>query len=124
MPKIFGREPAVIAALVATVLQYVNTVWLHWSDHQTAVINAAVAVVLGAVAAALVSVDKALPLLAGVTQAIIDVALAFGAHWSQGSILAFMAVVNGVLTFFGVRPQVTASVAADGRRVPTRRLNP
>jgi hypothetical protein len=124
MPKIFGREPAVIAALLATVLMYVNTVWLHWSDGQTAAVNAVISLVLGAVAAALVSVDKALPFLAGIAQAAIDLGLAFGAHWSQGSILAFMAVVNGVLAFFGVRPAVTASVSADGRRVPTRRLNP
>lgn len=120
--RIFGREPAVIAALIATVLQYVNTVWLHWSDGQTAVINAAISLVLGAVAAGLVSVDRLLPFLAGIAQAVIDVALAFGAHWSQGSILAFMAVVNGALAFFGVRPQVVASVAPDGTRVPKRGL--
>lgn len=115
MPRIFGREPAVIAALAATVLMYINTVWLHWSDGQTAAVNAVIALVLGAAAAAFISVDRALPLLAGVAQAVIDVSLAFGAHWSQGSILAFMAAVNAVLAFFGVRPAVTASVPA--RRV-------
>jgi hypothetical protein len=123
MPKILGREPAVIAALAATVLMYVNTVWLHWSDGQTAAVNAVISLVLGAVTAALVSVDKALPFLAGIAQAVIDLALAFGVHWSQGSILAFMAAVNAVLAFFGVRPQVTASVSADGRRVAPRKLS-
>lgn len=77
---------------------------------------------LGAVAAGLVSVGRALPFLAGINQAVIDVALAFCAHWSQGSILAFMAVVNGALAFFGVRPQVTASVAPGGSRVPRQSL--
>lgn len=121
MPKILGRDPVVIAALVATMLQFVNTVWLHWSDAQTADVNAVIALVLGAAAAALVSVDKALPFLAGVAQAVIDLGLAFGAHWSQGSILAFMAVVNAVLAFIGVRPHVTASVSADGRKtVPVK----
>jgi hypothetical protein len=110
MPKIFGREPAVIAALIATVLMYVNTVWLHWSDGQTAAVNAVIALALGAVAAAFVSVDKALPFLAGIAQAVVDLALAFGAHWSQGSILAFMAAVNAFLAFVGVRPHVVASV--------------
>lgn len=123
MPKILGREPAVIAALLATVLMYVNTVWLHWSDGQTAAVNAVIALVLGAVAAALVSVDKALPFLASIAQAVVDLALAFGAHWSQGSILAFMAVVNGALAFFGVRPAVVASVSTEGRRVPARKLS-
>jgi len=117
MPKILGREPAVIAALLATILMYANTVWLHWSDGQTAAVNAVIALVLGALAAALVSVDRALPFLASIAQGVIDLALAFGAHWSQGSILAFMAAVNAALAFFGVRPHVVASVPPRG--VPT-----
>jgi hypothetical protein len=111
-PTIFGREPVVIAALLATVLQFANTVWFHWSDTQTADVNAVIAIALGLAAAGLVSVDRALPFLAGLAQAVITLALAFGAHWSQGAILAFMAVVNGALAFFGVRPQVTASAPA------------
>jgi hypothetical protein len=110
MPKIFGREPAVIAALAATLLQYLNTVVFHFSDGQTAAVNAVIALVLGAAAAAFISVDKALPFLAGIAQAVIDLALAFGVHWSQGSILAFMAAANAFLAFVGVRPHVVASV--------------
>ena len=120
--KVFGRDPVVYTTLIAAILQYANLVWLHWSDHQTAVVNGAISIVLGAVAVAFVSVDRLLPLLSGVAQAVIDVALAFGAHWSQGAITAFMAVLAAALAFFGVRPQVVASVDKDGNKVPKRGL--
>lgn len=120
--KIFGREPVVYTTLIAAILMYANTVWLHWSGHQTAVVNGAIVILFGAVAAALVSVDRLLPLLSGVAQAVVDVALAFGAHWSQGSIAAFMAVLAAALAFLGVRPHVVASVDANGRRVPKQSL--
>jgi predicted outer membrane lipoprotein len=108
--KIFGREPVVIATLLASALQLINALWLHWDNEQTAAINAAIAVVLGAVAAALVSVDKLLPLLAGVAQALITVGAVFGYHLSADATAGLMALISALIAFLGVRPHVSAKV--------------
>lgn len=120
--KIFGREPVVITTLLSSILQLVNMFWLHWSDNQTAVVNGAIAVVLGAVATGLVSTDRLLPLLTGVAQAILNVGLAFGLPWSADKVGAVLAVVTAFVAIWGVRPQVTASVDDQGNRVPKRSL--
>jgi hypothetical protein len=120
--RIFGREPAVLMTLIAAALQLANTFWFHWSDDQTAAINAAIAILLGAVAAALTAVDQLLPLLAGIAQALITVAVAFGFDWSQDKVTAVMAIVAAFVAFFGVRPAVTAVVAPDGSSVPRQPL--
>lgn len=120
--KIFGRDPVVLTTLLAAVLQMLNMFWLHWTDDQTAVVNGAISIVLGAVATALVSVDRLLPLLAGVAQAVLNVGLVFGLPWSATEVGSVLAVVAAVVAFIGVRPQVTASVDAAGQRVPKQRL--
>ena len=118
MKLILGREPVVITTLIAAALGLVNALWLHWTDPQTAAINAAIALVLGAVAAALVSVDKALPLLAGVAQALITVGVVFGAHLSSDVTAGIMTLVGALVAFLGVRPHVGAPVGPDGSAVP------
>lgn len=120
--RIFGREPVVITTALATLLQLLNTFWWHWTDDRTAAINAAIAVVLAAVATAFTSVDRALPLLSGVVQALLTVAATFGFHLSVDKTTALMAVIAAFLAFRGVRPQVTPAVAADGSRVPKQPL--
>lgn len=121
--KILGREPVVITTLLATLLQFLNAFWLHWSDDRTAAINAAIAVILAAVATALTSVDQALPLLSGVAQALITVGATFGFHLGADKVTAIMAVIAAFVAFIGVRPQVTAVVAPDGSRVPRQSLS-
>jgi hypothetical protein len=108
--------------MLAAALQMLNMFWLHWTDNQTAMVNAAIAVVLGAVATALVSTDRLLPLLAGVAQAVLNVGLVFGLPWSANEVGSVLAVVAAVVAFIGVRPQVTASVDANGQRVPKQGL--
>lgn len=122
MMKLFGRDPVVIAALLSAALQAINMFWLHWSTDQTAAVNAAISVVLMAVAAAFVSVDALLPLLTGVAQALVNVVLVFGVHWSADQVGAVTALVTAFVAVFGVRPQVTAVIAPDGTRVPKRGL--
>lgn len=120
--KLFGRDPVVIAALLSAALQAMNMFWLHWTDTQTAAVNAAISVVLAAVAAAFVSVDALLPLLTGVTQALVNVVLVFGVHWSADQVGAITALITAAVAIVGVRPQVTARVAADGTMVPRQSL--
>ena len=118
--RIFGRDPVVIAALLSAALQAINMFWLHWTPGQTAAVNAAISVVLMAVAAAFVSVDALLPLLTGVAQALVNVVLVFGVHWSADQVGAITAFVTALVAIWGVRPQVTAVVGPDGQRVPRR----
>jgi hypothetical protein len=120
--KLFGRDPVVIAALLSAVLQALNMFWLHWSSDQTAAINAAISVVLGALAAAFVSVDALLPLLTGVAQAVVNVVLVFGVHWSADQVGSITALVTAFVAIVAVRPQVTARVDANGHRVPRKGL--
>jgi uncharacterized membrane protein len=122
MMKLFGRDPVVSAALLSAALQMANMFWLHWNNDQTTYVNAAISIVLAAVGAAFVSVDAVLPLLTGVVQALANVGLVFGLNWSADQVGSILAVVTAFVAIFGVRPQVTASVAADGSRVPRQRL--
>lgn len=118
--KIFGRDPVVIAALLSAALQAINMFWLHWTSGQTAAVNAAISVVLMGLAAAFVSVDALLPLLTGVAQALVNVVLVFGVHWSADQVGSITAFVTALVAIWGVRPQVTAVVGPDGQRVPRR----
>lgn len=118
--KLFGRDPVVIAALLSAALQAINMFWLHWTSAQTAAVNAAISVVLMGLAAAFVSVDALLPLLTGVAQALVNVVLVFGVHWSADQVGAITAFVTALVAIWGVRPQVTAVVGPDGQRVPRR----
>lgn len=120
--KIFGRDPVVITTLVSAILQMLNMFWLHWTDDQTAAINAAIAIVLAAVATALTSVERALPLLVGVTQAALNIGLVFGLPWSADKVGAVLAAVTAFVAIWGVRPQVTPILARDGSKVPKESL--
>lgn len=116
--KILGRDPVVITTLTSAVLQMLNMFWFHWTSDQTAAVNAAIAIVLAAVAAALVSVDQVLPLLVGITQAVANVGLVFGLHWSADQVGSVLAVVTAFVAIWGVRPQTSAVVGQDGSRRP------
>ncbi|MDN3356098.1 hypothetical protein [Actinomadura sp. DC4] len=120
--KLFGRDPVVIAALLSAALQAINMFWLHLTSDQTAAVNAAIGILLAALAAAFVSVDALLPLLSGVAQAIVNVVLVFGVHWSADQVGSITALVAAFVAIVGVRPQVTARVAPDGSLVPRQSL--
>lgn len=105
------REPAVIMALAAGLIQVLSAFLTHWTDEQQGTLNAAIALVAGLVTAGMVSLDKALPLLGGLVQAVFAVGLAYG--WevtpeAQSAVLALVSAVTGAF----IRTQVTAKVPA------------
>jgi len=120
--KIFGRDPVVVTTLVSAILQMLNMFWLHWTDDQTATVNAGIAIVLAAVATALTSVERALPLLVGLTQAALNVGLVFGLPWSADKVGAILAAVTAFVAIWGVRPQVTPTLQRDGSKLPKESL--
>lgn len=104
----FRRDPVVILALLTGLLQVLSAIVFRWSDEQTGALNAALALAVGLVAAGVVSLDKAVPLVAGLAQALFAVGMAYGFELdpvAQSAIMALIAAVTGAF----VRTQVTVS---------------
>ena len=119
MRSILGREPAVFWNMCASVVMAVLLLF-PWSDEVHGVVNAAVLAVAGFATAAMVSVDAALPALAGVIKAVFAVLLAFGTDVPVSAQVAILAVVSAVGSFW-VRQQVTSRVGpvqAGGAHAP------
>lgn len=114
----FRREPAVLMGLTAGVVQVLSAFVLHWTDEQQGLVNAALGLAAGVVTAAMVRLDRALPLLGGFVQALFAVGLAFGYELSPVAQSAVMALVSALVGAF-TRTQVTAKV---GPVEPDRRF--
>lgn len=115
--KVFGRDPAVFYALVASFIQFFSALILPLSTDQQGTLNAVVVLVTGAILAWKVSHEGGLAFLSGIAKALFALALAFGAHLSpeiQSSALVF---INMAVAFW-VRGQVSAPIDAYGNKVP------
>lgn len=115
---VFGREPAVFFNAVAAFLALLSSLVVPLTVEQQGALNAAIVLITGAVIAYKVSAEKALALLSGVVQALIAVALAFGAHWSPESQSSVLVFVSAVVAFV-VRDRVVAPKDVAGGDVPT-----
>lgn len=107
----FGREPAQWLGLVSAAIALFSSMILPLTPDQQGVLNAVAVALVGFVTALAVSGEKAAPMVAGLVQAVLALALAFGMDLSQslqGSIMAFVAA--GVAWY--LRTQVTAPVPA------------
>jgi hypothetical protein len=118
--KIWGREPAVILAFVAALIQGVSGFFFHLTADQQGVLNAVAVAVLGFVTAAAVKGDAWLPAISGLIKAVGALGLAFGAHWSADKQSLVMVLVTAAFAAF-VRTQVTAPVNAAGGTVSNMR---
>lgn len=109
--KFLNREPAVLIALFASLLQLLGAHLFHFSADTQGVIVAVVTAGFGVWTAFHLTQDKILPAILGFAQAAFSLFLAFGADVpavDQANILGFVTVVVGLF----VRTQVTAKVAA------------
>lgn len=107
--KIFGREPALILALVAAAVALFSATVFDLSIEQQGVLNAVAVAVIGLATAFAVARDKLAPAILGLVQAVLALALAFGLAISpetQGAAMAFVAALVGAF----VRTQVAAPV--------------
>jgi hypothetical protein len=118
--KIWGREPAVILAFVAALIQGVSGFFFHLTADQQGVLNAVAVAVLGFVTAAAVKGDAWLPAISGLIKAVGALGLAFGAHWSADKQSLVMVLVTAAFAAF-VRTQVVAPVTAAGGTVSNMR---
>lgn len=110
MRTILGREPAVFFGMLAALLQAL-TLFFNLDPQLQGLINAALVAAAGFMTAAFVSVDAALPALAGLVQAVFAVLLGFGLDVPHSVQVAVMAVITAVAAFV-VRASVTAKVPA------------
>ncbi|OLT12989.1 hypothetical protein BJF79_03560 [Actinomadura sp. CNU-125] len=115
--KIWGREPAVWVGLVAVAVQTLVAWGVDLTEAQQAGINAVAALAVGLVVAVMVARDRIVPAAAGLLVGVLQLAVAFGADFSQEQVASAGALLTAVLAAW-LRTQVTAPVAADGSRVP------
>jgi heme/copper-type cytochrome/quinol oxidase subunit 4 len=108
--KIFGREPAVVIAFIATILQVAASLGLNLSTDLQGAIIAVLAALAGAVTAWKVAADKALPLLLGLAQAGFALLLALHFDVKPDVQSAVAATITAAFALF-VRTQVVAPVA-------------
>jgi hypothetical protein len=111
MKLLFGREPVAWAAFIAIVIQVISAYFFPLTDTQQGLLNGAVVLVLGFVTAAMVSMEKAVPALIGAIQAVVAVAIGFGAHISPDKVTVATALIAGAAALW-TRTQVVAPVAA------------
>lgn len=106
--KIFGREPAVLLALVAAAIKMIAAFWIDLTIDQQAIINALVAAIVGCVVAITVK-DGIVAALLGTAQAILALAIGFGLDVSAENQAVIMSFVGLALGMFE-RTQVVAPV--------------
>lgn len=114
--KIFGRQPVLVTTFLAVFLQVASSIFLHWTDNQQALLNAAISAVLGFAAAAAVALDKALPAVVGVVQAVLFVAVGFGVSITDSQMSMVSALVAAAVALW-TYDRVTAPVDAVGAKV-------
>lgn len=107
--RIFGREPALILALVAAVVQAVSAFGFTLTPDQQGVINALAVAVVGVVTGVIVKGDSLLPSLTGGFQALLALLLAFGLDFTSEQQSTVMLLVTTVLAIV-VRDRVIAPV--------------
>lgn len=108
--RIFGREPAVFWAMLATLLQAVS-LGFGLPEATQGLVNAVLVAAAGFATAAMVGVDAAFPAFAGLLKAVLALLLGFGVQVPDRWQVMAMATLTALSAFF-VRTQVTAKVPA------------
>lgn len=114
--KVFGREPALILALVAAAVQMVSGFAFELTTDQQGVLNAVAAAVVGLATAWAVARDGLAPAILGLVQSVLALGLAFGLSMSPENQVTIMAFAAAVVAMF-VRTQVVSKVTANGAPV-------
>lgn len=104
--RLLGREAVATVAVVTSAVLGALPMF-GWSDQVTGAVTAAVVALAGVVSAWLVSVDRALPLLAGLGKAVIAAVATFGVHLPDHWVTGLMVLLTFV-SALSTRPQVGA----------------
>lgn len=116
MPKIFGREPALLLAFVAAVVNGLPGFGVDLTTGEQAALNTAAATVV-AIAIAVIVHDGLGAAILGLIQALGSLVIGFGFHWSTEQQAAVMLIATAGVAVW-TRTQVTAPVAAKAALPP------
>lgn len=110
-----SRNPALWLTLFATVVRLGAAFFVHLTDGQQAVLNAAATAVAGLIVAVWVKKDGQVAAILGVAQALLALAIGFGLGFTAERQAIIMSVVGAVAAAF-IHTQVVAPVSADGAK--------
>lgn len=108
-----SRDPALYLTAFATAVRLVAAFWFDLSGDQQAVLNAVATAAAGVIVAIWVKRDGQVATVLGGIQAVLALAVGFGAHLSAEQQAIIMSFVGAVAAAF-IRSQATARIAADG----------
>lgn len=114
--KIFGREPALVLAALAAVIQLLSAFLFHLTSGQQGVLNALAVAIVGLVTSWAVRGDQGVPLVMGLLKALLALGLAFGLKWAPDLQSTVMVAATALVAMF-VRTQVVAPVAPKAFKV-------
>lgn len=114
--KIFGREPALILAFLAALIQVVSSFLLPLTVEQQALLNGAAAALMGLITAVIVH-DGIHAAVLGFIQGVLSVAVGFGAGIDPTKQSMIMAMIAAGLALW-VRDRATAPVPASAVSIP------
>lgn len=120
--KIFGREPAMLLAFLASALMVFSHFVYPLSIDQQGAFNAVAVAGVGIVTAWAVAEDGGLALIVGLCKAVIAVAISWGLQWDQATQALVMTFVTISAQLF-VRQNVVAPIKADGSQAVGKALN-
>jgi hypothetical protein len=122
--RLLGREPVITVSVIVATLVAILPVF-DWPAETVGVVAGALVVAGGAVEAALISVDRLLPLLVGAGKAVLAVLATFGLHLPDNQISAVVALLT-VIAGLQVRQQVVPAQTPkrDGRDIVDWRYVP
>jgi len=110
-----SRDPALWLTLFATAVRLLGAFVFNLTGGQQAVLNAVATAVASAIVAFIVVKDGQVPAILGVAQALLALAVGFGAHLSAENQAIVMSFVGALAAAF-TRTQVVAPVTASGTK--------
>lgn len=117
---VLGREPALWAAVAKALIAVISLFIINLTVDQQGALNAVVAVVLGIIVAFQVAAEKAVPLLVGLAEAGVYLAVAFGWDATQNQQLVLLALVGSIVAVI-TRDRVVGPRDPAGNPVPQTR---
>ena len=112
----FSRDPALYLTAFATAVRLVAAFWIDLTADQQAYLNATATAVAGIIVAVVVRRDGQVAAILGGLQAVLALAVGFGAHLTAEQQAIIMSFVGAAAAAF-VRTQAVAPVTAEGTRV-------
>ncbi len=110
-----SRDPALYLTGFATALRLLTAFGLNFTEGQQAVMNATATAVAGLVIAVWVRRDGQVAAILGFIQAVLALAVGFGANLSAEQQALLMSFIGTAAAAF-IRTQVVAPVSAEGAR--------